>query len=60
MYYTVTVSYKDAARRDTFKIDENEIIPFIQFLHKHVNNLAAYFVIKHLVKEEPNDSWTQV
>ena len=47
MYYSVTLSYKDSMKTDTFKIDENEILSFIEFICTEIPNLENFFTIKH-------------
>ncbi len=37
MYYIIAITYPNSTRTDQFHIDENEILSFIQFLHKHVD-----------------------
>lgn len=44
MYYCITISYKDNSQTDSFKIDEGELINFIQFITEHIYNLETFFV----------------
>ena len=60
MYYEVSVYYKATIEADCFKIDKDELHKFLVFLTTRVHNLHSFNVIKRMVKEEPNDSWTQV
>jgi len=60
MYYEVSVYYKGTIEADCFKIDKDELHKFLVFLTTRVHNLHSFNVIKRMVKEEPNDSWTQV
>lgn len=46
-YYSVTLSYKDTMKTDTFKIDDNDILPFIEFICTKIPNLENFFTIKH-------------
>ena len=47
MYYSVTLSYKDSMKTDTFRIDESEILSFIEFICTKIPNLESFFTIKH-------------
>lgn len=53
MYYSVTLSYKDTMKTDTFKIDENEILSFIEFICTKIPNLENFFTIRHTY--DPNE-----
>ena len=44
MYYTVTISYRDRSQTDTFSIDKNELIKFIEFITKNIENLETFYV----------------
>ena len=52
-YYTVTLSYKDTAKTDTFRIDFNELVKFIEFITLNVENLESFFTYKHTY--DPNE-----
>ena len=46
-YYSVTLAYKDSMKTDTFSIDENEILSFIEFICTKIPNLENFFTIRH-------------
>lgn len=60
MYYEVTIYYNAEVDSDIFSVDKDELLSFITFITTRINNLHSFNVIKRMVKEEPNDSWTQV
>jgi len=45
MYYVITLSYKGNSQTDTFKIDEGELINFIQFITDHIDHLESFHVL---------------
>ena len=49
MYYTVTISYRDRSQTDTFSIDKNELIKFIEFITKNIENLETFYVHYYLI-----------
>ena len=46
MYYSVTLSYKDSMKTDTFRIDESEILSFIEFICTKIPDLENFSVIR--------------
>ena len=50
MYYTVTISYRDRNQTDTFSIDKNELIKFIEFITKNIANLEEYSEPRDLLR----------
>ena len=45
MYYIIEINYRNTTHTDQFRIDENEIIQFIQFLIRNVD-YESYTVYK--------------
>jgi len=50
MYYTVTISYRNRNQTDTFSIDKNELIKFIEFITKNIANLETFSEPRDLLR----------
>lgn len=44
MFYQVTIFYTDSSS-DSFKIDEHQILAFIDFINERVENLESFHVL---------------
>jgi hypothetical protein len=45
MYYEITIYYTDSQKTDSFKIDEHQLLSFIDFINERVQNLESFSVL---------------